>query len=293
MNSKNIECFIALAETKSFSMVANQLYLSPSAVSYQIKKLEEELGFNLFLRNTHQVELTEAGEYYLQEIKKLLKLHESILMKSIEINEKKNYFYVGLTAEVAVYHYAYLQEAFHKKYPNVRLIPVPVSFKDGCDPLIYKTVDIMFTYLCRTIPYPEISTSLISTSQFYCVINVQDELSKKEYINPIDLNNHTLFVSVKDAPWIQKMITEIEENGGKIQVKEVEFNNLAISMVKENLGVTIYPYPINVSEDSDIRYVPINSSYFVNRVLAWRSKDQNELISTFCDLSKKRLDKSI
>lgn len=289
MNTKNIECFIALAETKNFAMVADQLYLSPSAVSYQIKKLEEELGFNLFIRNTHTVELTEAGSYYLQEIKKLLSMHESVRGKALEINEKKNYFYVGLTAEIAVHHYAYLQEKFHQKFPNVRLIPVPVSFQDGVNPLTYRSVDIMFTYNCRALDHPELKTLHINTSNFYCAVSLQDELSKKEFIEPRDLIDHTLIIASRENPWIKNLIKEIEDLGGNVKVKDVEYTQLAISMVKENQGVAFYPYRIDVSESSNLRYVPIQSSYTVNRILAWRPEDENEMITTFCEIVKSRL----
>lgn len=288
MNSKNLECFIALAEAKSFAMVANQLYLSPSAVSYQIKKLEEELGFNLFIRNTHTVELTEAGEYYLREIKNVQILHERIRNKAIEIDEKKNYFYVGLTADVAVYHYAYLQEQFHQKFPNVRLIPVPVSFQDGVDPLIYRSVDIMFTYNCRVVNHPELKTLHISTSHFFCAVNLQSELSKKDFIEPKDLNGQTLFISSRENPWIKNLIQEIEETGGNVIVKDIEYAQLAVSMVKENLGVSFYPYRINVGDDSEIRYVPMKSNYSINRILAYKPENENEMITAFCNITKNR-----
>ncbi len=288
MNSKNIECFIALAETKNFAMVANQLYLSPSSVSYQIKKLEEELGFNLFIRNTHTVELTDAGKYYLQEIKKILSTHESIRNKAVEIDEKKNYFYVGLTADVSVYHYAYLLEKFHEKYPNVRLIPVPVSFQDGVDPLTYRSVDIMFTYSCRALNHPELKTIHVNTSHFYCAISLKDELSKRDFIEPQDLNHHTLITASRENPWIDNLIKEIEKTGGNVKVKDVEYAQLAVSMVKENQGVAFYPYQISVSESSNLRYVPIRSDYSINRILAWRAEDKNEMISAFCDIVKSR-----
>ena len=64
MNHRQLDCFLTVAETLNFSQAAKQLYLSQAAVSQQIQSLEKELGFPLFVRTRHQVELTEAGRYF-------------------------------------------------------------------------------------------------------------------------------------------------------------------------------------------------------------------------------------
>ena len=61
MNSQQVKIFLRVAECKSFSLAAQQLYLSQSVVSYHIRALEKEVGFPLFRRDTHTVELTAAG----------------------------------------------------------------------------------------------------------------------------------------------------------------------------------------------------------------------------------------
>lgn len=62
MEIRQLKYFICVAEAHSFSEASRQCFLSQSAISQQIKLLEEELGTQLFLRNTHTVTLTEAGE---------------------------------------------------------------------------------------------------------------------------------------------------------------------------------------------------------------------------------------
>ncbi len=61
MNERQIQCFLTVAETESFTLAAEKLYLSPQAVSQQIANLEHELSTQLFIRNNKYVALTEDG----------------------------------------------------------------------------------------------------------------------------------------------------------------------------------------------------------------------------------------
>jgi len=64
---KAIECFIAVAETGSFSRAAEQLNRPVSSVSRQVTALEEMLQAELLYRSTRQIRLTEVGQFYLQQ----------------------------------------------------------------------------------------------------------------------------------------------------------------------------------------------------------------------------------
>jgi len=69
---RGLRCFCVAAECLSFKEAANQLYLTPSAVSHQIKQLEESLGFSLFERQTRAVLLTAEGRRFYQAIHPVL-----------------------------------------------------------------------------------------------------------------------------------------------------------------------------------------------------------------------------
>ena len=60
-----LRTFVAIADTGSFTTAADRVYRTPSAVSMQIKKLEEQLNVTLFLRDARSVTLTEGGEVLL------------------------------------------------------------------------------------------------------------------------------------------------------------------------------------------------------------------------------------
>lgn len=64
INEVSIKCFLKLAQTLNFTEAARQLYMTQQSVSKYIAKLEEDLGFQLFLRTHHYVKMTEAGERF-------------------------------------------------------------------------------------------------------------------------------------------------------------------------------------------------------------------------------------
>src|SRR6188768_1478363 len=69
-----LRTFVAIAETGNFSTAAEAVLRTPSAVSMQIKKIEEQLGTVLFLRDARSVTLTESGEILLSYARRMIAL---------------------------------------------------------------------------------------------------------------------------------------------------------------------------------------------------------------------------
>jgi DNA-binding transcriptional LysR family regulator len=64
----NLQAFEAVARRRSFALAAEELHLTPSAISHQVARLELQLGVRLFERSAHGVRLTAAGERYLERV---------------------------------------------------------------------------------------------------------------------------------------------------------------------------------------------------------------------------------
>lgn len=64
----SLQAFESVARRRSFSLAASELHLTPSAISHQIARLEDLVGLRLFERSTRGVELTPAGQSYLQRV---------------------------------------------------------------------------------------------------------------------------------------------------------------------------------------------------------------------------------
>ena len=72
MNLRQLEVFLWVAELKSFTGAAKQLFMSQPAVSFQVRALEQELGVKLFWRNEKNVALTEAGRLLYPEARQMV-----------------------------------------------------------------------------------------------------------------------------------------------------------------------------------------------------------------------------
>lgn len=78
-----LRTFVAIAETGSFTAAANLVFRTPSAVSMQIKKLEETLGRSVFLRDARNVSLTPDGEVLLTYARRLLAINREAVSKFV------------------------------------------------------------------------------------------------------------------------------------------------------------------------------------------------------------------
>jgi len=67
MTIRQLEYFLSAARTLSFTKTAQAFYISQSAITQQIKSLEEELDVKLFWRNNNQIRLTSVGELFVPE----------------------------------------------------------------------------------------------------------------------------------------------------------------------------------------------------------------------------------
>lgn len=75
MTHTQLKSFLAIARYRSFTAAADQLYISQSALSQQMKSLEQELGFTLFDRGSRQLALTEAGRSFYQSALKIQEVY--------------------------------------------------------------------------------------------------------------------------------------------------------------------------------------------------------------------------
>jgi DNA-binding transcriptional LysR family regulator len=78
-----LRTFVAIAETGSFTLAANAVFRTPSAVSMQIKKLEDILGVSVFSRDARSVSLTQDGEMLLGYARRLLALNREAVAKFV------------------------------------------------------------------------------------------------------------------------------------------------------------------------------------------------------------------
>lgn len=116
-----LPAFVAAAQHNSFKLAAEQLNVSPSAISQQIKTLEQHIGLELFSRKKRQLQLTRAGESFYQMAQTTLSHYENGCMAFAQT-------YISPTLNVSMTPYIANEivipqlAAFHEKYPDINLV---------------------------------------------------------------------------------------------------------------------------------------------------------------------------
>jgi LysR family glycine cleavage system transcriptional activator len=138
----SIRAFEAVARRLSFSAAAEELHLTQSAVSRQIRSLEEELGAALFLRGTRHVELTAAGTALLRTVAPLLDRLDATVR---QIRLARGRRHVGLTtfASFASLWLIPRLQAFQRRHPD---IDIRISASDALVDLDDPELDLALRY---------------------------------------------------------------------------------------------------------------------------------------------------
>lgn len=122
MNVDQMKAFHKVAATRSFTKAARELFLTQSAISQQIRALENEIGGRLFDRSGKRIRLTGEGEVLLTYTEKLFDLHEEIetLFGSLR-TLRKGKIAVGATAVIGTYFMPSVISAYHRQYPGIEM----------------------------------------------------------------------------------------------------------------------------------------------------------------------------
>lgn len=233
---KTIQAFEAAARYESFVLAAQELFVTPSAVSHQIRQLEDEVRIKLFHREHRAVVLTDAGRRYAEEVTAAFNRIESAT-RELGRTAKSNILTLNSSPSIAVQWLMPRIARFSSRFPDidVRLntsYPVPEK--------ISETIDIDIRYGHRqlspagvlVLPFPsETVVPLCSPS-----------LANSEYPikKPEDIRNHTLIHSehglFKWSDWMsQHEGVELDLSRGH------RFNRsfMAISSATDGLGVCL------------------------------------------------------
>lgn len=122
MNLKQLEAFIWVAELKSFTRAAKQLYMSQPAISFQVKALEDDLKVPLFHRAGKKIILTDAGHLLYLEAKQMLKHYHKIKIKLDELKGlKSGNLTIGASTIPGEYILPLLIGRFKELYPGIQI----------------------------------------------------------------------------------------------------------------------------------------------------------------------------
>ncbi|WP_313705875.1 LysR family transcriptional regulator [Massilia sp.] len=131
MTLDQLRIFVAVAERQHLTQAAAALSLTPSAVSAQIKALEERYGTPLFNRIGRRIETSEAGRLFLQEARRTLASARSAEQTLADLSGlKRGWLAIQASQTIASYWLPPWLVAFRKAYPQIELA-VTVDNTDG------------------------------------------------------------------------------------------------------------------------------------------------------------------
>ncbi|KWX01507.1 Transcriptional regulator [Carbonactinospora thermoautotrophica] len=122
MELRHVRYFVAVAEEQSFTRAAERLRIAQSPLSQQIRKLERELGVELFVRTTRSVQLTHAGRVFYERARHLLVgSDEAITATRKAARGELGRLSLGFTGSVTYELLPALVRAYHERNPDVTL----------------------------------------------------------------------------------------------------------------------------------------------------------------------------
>lgn len=138
---------LQIAQDGTFSQAAKHRFISQPALSQCIKKIESELGMQIFDRSKTPLQLTEAGRIYVEAAKQLQGIQQSILQKVDDLSElRTGQLRIGSSRTRSVCLLTDAMVAFHQRYPNIQLSVVEGSTARLQERVLQGDVDFALLY---------------------------------------------------------------------------------------------------------------------------------------------------
>ena len=241
MELRQIKTFQAVAKLLNFNRAAEILNYSQSAVSTQIKLLEEELGVSLFDRLGKSVRLTEAGQMLVQYSQKMLDIEKETLAKVSGWEEPQGSISIRMPQSIATYLLPSVLMEFHTRFPKVGINisscayhSLPQEFRTGI-------IDVAFL-LADSIHFAELKAELLRIEPLVIVASPDHSLSKQSTIHIRDLIGQSILLPKHDCSY--KMIFEqilTEEKVDSATIMELNSIEAIKHCVIKGIGVTMIP----------------------------------------------------
>ncbi len=241
LDLKQLQYFIAVTEQMNFSKAAEKLHISQPSLSNAIKKLEQEIGSPLLKRNTRNLQLTEAGELLYERAKAILKNMEILKIEMDEV-------IVHGTSEVtigvmeSIKHWLPKVIANYKSdYPQmmIHLVDILGSKRVKKSLKSYKTHVIITN---QRMDDDELEVQNLYEERLVAVLPLNHPLAEKDRLTFADLCNEPFIISTEGFQTRLDILSAFEQANVKMNIQyEIERFETAVSLVRENLGITILP----------------------------------------------------
>ena len=241
MNFSQLQSFVALAETGSFTEAAYAIDLTQSAVSHALAALENELGVTLLERNRKGVvALSHAGEKILPHARALLAQLEAIEQeaKAAQGLAMGKLRLGSILSIISPNLLAHLLTTFQQQYPEIEVVLFEGAMHEVGEWIENSVVDVGFVVM----PAREVECTQITTDEMCILLPPTHRLRARKMITPQELRDEG-FIMEKHQCTINLMKRAgFEAQKIKPSIRYQASDSATIhAMVREGLGITLMP----------------------------------------------------
>lgn len=244
MTTKQLTYAAELARTQNFNRAAENLFISQPTLTYQIKLLEDEIGFEIFARSGKGATLTPAGEQFIVTIRSVL----TELNKAIENGQNFSSKYKGninicMPVRSALYYLPQIIMEFAKVYPDISVTPYFI-YSGYLERFFAGEMDVTFSLEHQMKRIHDVKKHHLFDSGIYLICKKNDMLSRKRLIRESDLSGRTLMVGNTSPPEL-KAVQQRLIAGGNISYFNSPDHNTTLTNVASERGICLSPGFLN------------------------------------------------
>ena len=284
MTTKQIDYCIELAHTLNFSRAAENQFVSQPTLTYQIRLLEEEVGFAIFERSGKGASLTPAGAQFVGFLTNMREDLKRAIEQGQNFSAKyKDSISISLMVRQSVYFLPEAMRLFSETHPDVQITP-KFQYSESLDSFLKNETDILFTLKDMTRQIPGILVHDLYESRIYLIAQKDDSLAQKDLIRESDLYGRTLMVGGGSPPALQAVQHRLIASG-KINYFNSADHDTTLTNVAAGRGVCLAPGFLN-DHSGQFAWIPFDCKESFSCVLCTHKEDRRESLRAFIDLLK-------
>ena len=285
MNTKQIDYCIELAHTLNFSRAAENMYVSQPTFSYQIKLLEEEIGFTIFERSGKGAALTPAGSQFVTYLANMREEMKRAIEQGQNFSAKyRDSITISMMVREALYFLPEAMRTFSEGYPEVQIVP-RFEYENSMESFLKNDSDIVFALKEQTAHVPGIDVHDLFVSHIYLISQREDPLAEKNIIKEEDLYGRTLMVGGGSPPALRAVQQRLISSGRISYFNSADHDTTRVN-VAAGKGICLAPGFLN-DHSGQFAWTPFDCKENFSCVLCTHRNDNRDSLKTFVDILKK------
>lgn len=241
MELRQLITFSKITQLKSFLKAAENLGYAQSTITTQIQLLEKELGIKLFEKIGRNMELTSKGLIFLEYAEKIINLANEAKEAVTDSDTPKGTLKIGVVESLCTIKLPELLEAFHIKYPEVKVIIKIGTCSELQNMLKNNAVDLIFT-LGELIKDQDLISCMSKKENMVILASPLNKLKNNMNITLKDIEGESLILTEKGCSYRSVFEAMFHKEGLQPNLAlEIGSIETIKSFVMKNLGITLLP----------------------------------------------------